>query len=156
MKIPINVIINTIPIFICSPQPCRSSYASVVLYKGREFDRSAVEIQYAAVYTESILPSIQCTWSIYCQFSTAHTLQHSSSIPAVYSCTADLVECTFSVYCNYTSLYCISTALRSGSAWPTRTRKIFACSWHGIPDWGHPGCCGFLLCFPSCMDIELV
>ena len=43
---------------------------------------------------------------------TAHTLQRSSSIPAVY--TVELVECTFSAYCNYTSLYCISTALRSG------------------------------------------
>ncbi len=32
-------------------------------------DRSAVEIQYAAVFTESILPPIQCTCSIYCQFS---------------------------------------------------------------------------------------
>ncbi len=99
--------------------------------------QTEVEIQYAAVYTECILPLIQCTCSIYCQFSlpytaafrvpciytahvseiavydhTAHILLHSSSIPAVH--TAELVECTFSVYCNYTSLYCISTALRSG------------------------------------------
>ncbi len=36
-------------------------------------DRSAVEIQYAAVYTEGILPSIQCTCSIYCQFSIPYT-----------------------------------------------------------------------------------
>ena len=66
-------------------------------------DRSAVEIQYAAIYTEGMLRSA---------VGMAHTLQNSSSIPAVY--TAELVECIFSVYCNYTSLYCISTALRSG------------------------------------------
>ncbi len=104
-------------------------------------DRSAVDIQYAAVYTEGILPSQYSVLAVYTanviyyilQLSgypayilletwfvnlciavydhTAHTLQHSSSIPAVY--TADLVECMFSVYCNYTSLYWISTALRS-------------------------------------------
>ncbi len=43
---------------------------------------------------------------------------HQYSVLAVYTgnlvYTADLVECPFSVNCNYTSLYCISTALRSG------------------------------------------
>ncbi len=60
-------------------------------------DQSAVEIQYAAVYTEGILPSIQCTCSIYCQISISYTavfrvnlqyiLQTSWSVHSVYTAT---------------------------------------------------------------------
>ncbi len=63
-------------------------------------DRSEVEIQYAAVYTEGILPSIQCTCSvseIAVYDHTAHTLQHSSSIPAV------ILQTSWSVHSVYTA-----------------------------------------------------
>ncbi len=41
-------------------------HQSVVIFLIYSYpDQSAVEIQYAAVYTEGILPSIQCTCSIY-------------------------------------------------------------------------------------------
>ncbi len=71
-------------------------------------------ILHATVYTAH---AVYCI--LQCARYPAFILQHSSSIHAVY--TAYLVECTFSVYCNYTSLYGISTALRSGKEIPSWT-----------------------------------
>ena len=79
-------------------------------------DQSAVEIQYAAVYTEGILPSIQCTWqgwhigsryanpgtwSIYCQFSIPYTAVYCRP-RGVY------IQCILQLYFPILNLYCTS------------------------------------------------
>ncbi len=72
-----------------SPHPTMINGLSLQLSSKLPFalpDRSAVEIQYAAVYTEGILPSIQCTCSIYWQFSQSIN-QTSWSVHSVYTAT---------------------------------------------------------------------
>ena len=67
-------------------------------------DRSAVDIQYAAVYTEGILPSIQCTCSIYWQFSITYTA--AFRVPCIYTAgnlICKSLYCSIWPYCTYTS-----------------------------------------------------
>ncbi len=92
----------------CRPQlPAMRQYmylpAQISFGSLRYPDRSAVEIQYATVYTEGILSSIQCTCSIYWQFSIQYmTILHIYfNIVAVYP--QYILQTSWSVHSVYTA-----------------------------------------------------